>query len=342
MNCRTVFGRATSLLLLSLLPVLALSQSINDVRRADAEGPHSIAGIVYTPARKPAGRGIMVRVSKWGDDVIAWTDDDGEFRVTGMGNGTFTVSVSPDGDYESESQRVEITLPPKAAPQTFHVNLQLQSKQGAKARTGVIDAELASVPKKALQHYIKAKTAVSGRDNKTAIDEFLKAVALHPEFALAHLELGELYQKLNELERSDEHLRIALKLKPGAYEPLATRGVVLARMKKYAEAEPLLRDAVKIKDESPIVRFYLGRSLAGQKRPEVAEAEFLSALKMGGNSMNEARRALANIYLERGDNEKALAEIDAYLAFNPAPADEMKLRETAQRLRNSLKDNGKP
>jgi tetratricopeptide (TPR) repeat protein len=342
MNRRISFVCTASLLFISFLPVISLSQSINDARKSYAEGRHTITGIVYTPGGKPAGRGMVVKVSKWGDDEIAWTDDDGEFRITGMGNGTFIVTVTPEGEFESESQRVEITLPQGAAPQTYHVNLQLKWKQGSKPKPGVIDAELASAPKKAVQHYIKAKTAASAGDNKAATDELLKAVSVHPEFALAHLELGEIYQKLNDLERSDEHVRTALRLKPGAYEPLAAHGVVLARMKKFAEAETALREAVKIKDESAIVRFYLGRSLAGLKRPEEAEAEFLSALKMGGNSMNEARRSLANIYLERPDNEKALVAIDAYLTVNPAPADEKNLRETAQRLRDWLKENGRP
>ena len=339
---RALFCCAASLVLIGLLPAAARSQSINDARKSYAEGRHSIAGIVYTPDGKPAGRGIIVKVSKWGDEETAWTDDDGEFRMTGMGNGTFSVFISPDHQYESEPQRVVITLPQGAAPQVFHVNLQLQFKRGTKQKTGVIDAELASVPKKALQHYIKAKTAATAGDNKTATEEFLKALAVHPDFALAHIELAENYQKLNELERADEHLRAALKLKPGAYEPLAGRGVVLARMKRFVEAEPVLREALKIKDESPIVRFYLGRSLAGLKRPAEAEAEFRSAIKMGGNSMNEARRALANIYLDRAENEMALAEIDAYLAVNPSPADEKSLRETAQRIRDWLKEKGRP
>ena len=342
MNNRSLLNFAVLLIFLSLLPILTFSQSASDVRRPDTEGRHSITGTVYSPSKSPAGRGIMVKVSKWGDDSIAWTDDDGEFRVTGLGNGTYTVTVTPDGDYEAESQRVEITLPKGAVPQAFPVNLQLRWKQGAKGVTGVIDAELASVPKKALQHYIKGKTAVAANDSKTAIDEFTKAIAVHPDFALAHVELGEVYQKLNEFNRADEHLQAALKLKPGAYEPLAARGVVLAKMKKFAEAEPVLREAMKIKDESPIVRFYLGRSLAGLKKPDEAETEFLAAIKMGGNTMNEARRALANIYLERPDNEKALAEIDAYLAVNPTPADEKKLRDTAEQLRDWLKANKKP
>ena len=63
---------------------------------------------------------------------------------------------------------------------------------------------------------------------------------------------------------------------------------------------------------------------------------------MGGNDMIEARRALATIYLERGENEKGLKEIEAYLAVNPKAADEKHLRETVRQIKEWLKANKKP
>lgn len=342
MYLRDLLTYSTILLVLFLAPIPAHPQSINDVRLSNPEGRHTISGRVFSPGGKPAGKGLMVKVSKWGDDIIAWTDDDGEFRVSGVGNGTYSIAASPEGDYESDSQRVVITLEQNSPPQIFNVDLQLRLVQGTKSKTGVVDAELASAPKKAQQHYASAKTALAGGDAKTAIAELLLAVEEHPSFSLAHLELAEIYQRTNELERADEHLQKAIKLKPGSYEPLAARGVILARSKKFVEAESVLREALKIGDSSPVVRLYLGRTLVGLKRPAEAEPEFRAAIAMGGNSMNEARRALANIYLERPDNEKALAEIIAYLEVNPAPADEAKLRETAQWLRDWLKENCKP
>lgn len=58
--------------------------------------------------------------------------------------------------------------------------------------------------------------------------------------------------------------------------------------------------------------------------------------------MVEARRSLANIYLQRGEEKKALDEIEAYLAADTKPADEKKLRDTAQLLKDRLKESQKP
>ena len=327
-----------SLLLLFSLPVFVYTQAPGDPPRADLPGRNSVTGMIFTPDRNPVGRGILVRLSKGTNDFTVWTDQDGKFSILGVANGTYTLSVEAGDDFEPASERLEVAQARSAPPQTFYVNVQLRWRRDARHKPGVVDVDMARVPKDALEHYRAANAAATKGDHQVAVEELLKAVAEYPEFVLAHSELGVQYQKLNQLEKSDEHLRIALKLKPGTYEPLASLGIVLVRLKKHEEAESMLRQALKIKDDSAVVHFYLGRSLLGQKKPGDAEAEFRTALSMGGNEMIEARRSLANIYLQRGEDEKALFELEAYLATNPKPADEKQLRATVQQIKDSFKD----
>jgi tetratricopeptide (TPR) repeat protein len=304
-------------------------------------GIHTVAGLVFTPKRTPIGRGVSVRLSKGGNDSIAWTNDDGQFSIPGLGNGTYTLTVDAGGDYEQASQRVEIALVRGSPAQTFYVNIQLKLKPGTSAKPAVIDAEMAGVPKKALQSYRNALAAKAKGDTKNAVAELIQAVAEYPDFTAAHSELGLQYQILGNLEQSEEHSRLALKLKPDSYETLGNLGITLVRAKRFAEAETVLRDAIKINSSYPIVYFYLGRSLIGQQKADAAEAEFKTALSVGGEVMNEARRALANIYLQRNENEKALAELQAYLKTNPTPADEKRLQETIQQIRALIKKEDK-
>jgi len=250
--------------------------------------------------------------------------------------------ADPDGDLEPESQQIDISVPRNTSPQVYMVNFRLREKQKKEEKTGVINADLAGVPKRAVQLYRKGVESSAAGDTKAAVDQLLKAVADHSDFFFAHSELGVLYQKLNELEKADEHLKIALRLKPEAFEPLANRGIVLVRMRKYGDAEPLLRSAVKLKDGSAVAHYYLGRSLFGLTRYEEAESEFKTAYALGGKENIEARRALATIYLEKGDNQKALIELEAYLEANPTAADEKQLHETAARIKEWLKENAKP
>ena len=332
MNHRITLYWTAPLLLLLALPAVLFSQQ---------RGPHSVGGTVFTGAATPAGRGIPVRLSRGLNDLHTMTDQDGKFLFTGVANGTYSIDVDAGGDFEQASQRLEIALPKSAPAQMFLVDFQLRLKASARAKPGVIDAGMASVPKTAVENYRKGLAAAASGDDRLAVELMLQAVAEHPEFVNAHSELGILYLKLNDLNKADEHLRTALKLKPASYDALANQGVVLVRLKRFAEAESVLREAIMIRDGSAAVHLYLGRSLAAQKKFPEAEASLRTALKMGGKDMIEAHRALANIYLQQEQNDKALVELESYLAANPTPADEKQLRAMVQQIKQMLADKPK-
>lgn len=342
MRFRTTHCLVALHLLLCVVPFVVRSQAPGDPPAANVPGRHTVSGTVFSPEGVPANRGIQIRLSKGMNDFVAWTDQDGKFLIVGVGNGTYTLSVLAGDEFDPLRERLEIALPRNAPVQIFNLDMRLRRRFEVKPKPGVIDAAMASVPKKAEQHYHDALAAIAKGNHQGGISELLLAVAEYPDFTKAHTELGTQYQKLNQFENSEKHLRRALKLKPNAYAPLASLGVALVRLGKYAEAESSLREALKIKDDSAIVRFYLGRSLLNQKRADEAELEFRTALKMGGKEMIEARRSLANIYLQRGDEKMALDEIEAYLAADVKPADEKKLRDTVQQLKDRMKESQKP
>ena len=305
-------------------------------------GRHSIAGTVLLPSGTPPGERIRIRLVSPGRDVSTTTDESGRFLVSGLPDGGYTVYVDPPEKYQPQSENIEISSHRLAGGQTFTVQFRLRESARAATKPGVINADLVGVPERAVEFYEKAGARAAAGDTKIAVDLLLKAVEVFPEFFLAHSELGVQYQKLNDLEKADRHLQSALKIKPDAYEPLANLGIILVRLRKYADAEPVLRKAISLQENSPIVHFYLGRSLLGLKRPDDAETEFKTAHTQGGDEMIEARRALATIYLERGENEKAVVEIEAYLTANPKAYDAKQLQETVVKIKEWLKANAKP
>jgi tetratricopeptide (TPR) repeat protein len=306
-------------------------------------GRHSITGMILLPSGRSPSERIRIRLVSPGRDVVTTTDESGRFLISGLPDGGYTIYVDPPEKYQPHSESIELVPATLAGGgQTYRVQIRLRDAARTPTHTGVVDADLASVPKSAVAHYEKAGERAVAGDTKAAVEHLLSAVAEYPEFFLAHSELGVQYQKLNELEKADHHLQKALKIKPGAFEPLANRGIILVRLRRYSEAERVLREAIKIKDSSAVVNFYLGRSLLGQNRPDDAEPVFKTAFDLGGNEMIEARRALATIFLGRGENEKALVEIEAYLTGNPKAYDAAQLQETAAKIREWLKTNAKP
>lgn len=331
-----------SFLLLIMLPVFAFSQGVGDVTRVDAAGRNNVTGVVFAPSGLPVGRGIVVRISKAGLSADAYTDDQGRFKFVGLTPGSYMISVEPGGEFEPLTQQVDLDSPRGGLTTTDVIQLQLRSRSVNRPKPGVVDAANAGSPERALKHYRKAAEAAAKDDTKGAIEKLLQAVAAYPDFLAAHTELGIQYQKINELEKADEHLRMALKIKPDSYEALANRGIVFVRLGKYAEAETFLRDALKQKDDLPVIHYYLGRSFLGQKRPLEAEPEFKIAYEKGGDRMIEAKRGLASIYLDKGENEKAMVELEAYLTANPSATDAKELRVTIGQIKEWLKAQKKP
>jgi hypothetical protein len=124
-------GRLT--LLLFSFPAL-YAQAPGDPASANLPGRNSVTGTIFTPERRPAGRGIPIRLSKGENDFTAWTDQDGKFVIIGVGNGTYTVSVEAGDEFEPLSQRLEVALPRGLPPQTFIVDMQLRWKPNARAK----------------------------------------------------------------------------------------------------------------------------------------------------------------------------------------------------------------
>jgi tetratricopeptide (TPR) repeat protein len=150
---------------------------------------------------------------------------------------------------------------------------------------------------------------------------------------LAFNELGVQYQKLNELDKANDALESALKISPNSFAPLVNHGIVLVRLKRYSEAEADLRAALKENEKSAIAHFYLGRALAYLGKFDDAETELNSAITLGGEQMKEAHRYLGAIYHARGENEKAIAQLETYLKIAPKADDADSVRQLIKQLK---------
>jgi tetratricopeptide (TPR) repeat protein len=109
----------------------------------------------------------------------------------------------------------------------------------------------------------------------------------------------------------------------------------LFRMKKFEDAEPVLRSAIKVNGKSPVVHYYLGRLLTSLDRFDEAEKELKNALSLSNDQMPEVHRMLANLYLTKGDNKRARETLETYLELVPNAPDAELLRKLITQLRNS-------
>jgi tetratricopeptide (TPR) repeat protein len=251
--------------------------------------------------------------------------------------GSYTILIDGDKDYENVNEQTNIIQVRGAGTisteEIIPVQIRLKYKTGESIKPEVVHADLANVPKPALELYNGALKLAQEGKNKAAIEKLNQAITAHPKFMLAFNELGVQYQKVGELEKANDALQSALKISPNSFAPLVNHGIVLVRLKKYAEAEVDLRAALKENDQSAIAHFYLGRALAYLGAFDDAEKELNTAITLGGEQMKEAHRYLGAIYHARGDTARAIAQLETYLKVAPKAEDADAVRQLIRQLK---------
>lgn len=318
-------------------PALAQVSSIPDsMSQTGLGGGNAIIGTVFAPSGRPVESRVRIRLSSMtSGDRISTTNETGNFAFRGLPGGSYTISIEKEKEYEPTSQSVDIRQFRGSPPQTYTLNIRLAFKVIEGAKPGVLNAELVNVPQKARTHYDNGLEQARKGDHSKAVEQLKLATKEYPAFALAFNELGVQYLKLNQLENADEAFQGALKISPDAFAVLINRGIANVGMKRYGEAVPILRKALKQNDKSAVGHYFLGQALANLGLFEDAEKELRTSLELGKAEMKEAHRILAIIYTSRGSKKQAADELEAYLKLTPTAPDAEKLKDMIRQLRVS-------
>lgn len=326
---------------LTILFMSLASFSFGQVRGVPTEatdsglgGSNTIEGSVFIASGQRLERRVRVRLSTMTTgDRTAMTDDSGRFAFRGLVGGDYIVSIDGEQEFEPFSQRVNIIQLRGSPPQNYMMSVRLVLKNNAEPKAGVVNAELANVPPKAIDLYKKALELSNQKDHKGAVEQLQSAVKEYSDFMLGYNEMGYQYMKLNEYENAANAFQSALKIKPDAILPLTNYGITLSCLNKFSDAEKVLKQAVKINEKLPIAHYYLAYSIANQNRFDEAEKEFLLAAKLGGPEMKEAHRYLAIIYSSKGNKKRQIEELETYLLLAPMATDAEQLRKLLQQLK---------
>ena len=297
-------------------------------------GMNAIVGTVFAPSGRPLTTRARIRLSTMtrGDRLFT-TNQNGNFAFRGLPPGSYSVVIDKEPEFKPVSQSVDIIQFRGSPAQTYTLNIRLEFIDRTEAKPAVVNAELANVPKKALTHYNTGIELGNKNDREGAIAEFKLAIAEHPTFTHAFNELGVQYLKLGKLEDADAAFQGALKIQPESFPALINRGIANVMMKRYGEAVPILRKALKSHEQSAVGHYFLGQALANLGLFDDAEKELLKALELGKEEMKEAHRILAIIYSSRGAKQKAVNELEAYLKLAPNTPDLEKIKDQIRKLK---------
>jgi Flp pilus assembly protein TadD len=305
-----------------------IAGGLNDTTITRLGGNSFIVGTVFWPSGKPVNERMPLRlVSTIAGEFITSTDDKGQFVFSGLTAGVYTIVVDGYREFEPIAQTVDVYQSRSPMPQSYAVTIRLTEKVIKRARPEVITATALGTPKKALEFYKKAIEMSREGDHTGAIAQLRLAVAEYPAYVIALNEMGVQHLRLNELEKAEQVLVAAIKIDPRAYEPLVNRGITLFRLKRYSDAEAALRLALESRPGSGVAHFYLGRVLTSLERYDDAERELRSAIADSDGEIKEAHRMLANLFLIKGEDRRAVKALETYLKLVPDAPDAAKLRK---------------
>jgi len=188
-----------------------------------------------------------------------------------------------------------------------------------------------------------------------AIEAYSGAIALKPDSMLAHYKRGAVYQGQNELEAALRDFRTAGDLDPSSLRAIESLGDVNIALARYDRAVDRYEAYVGLDENNARVLYKLGlaRYQAGRANAAIASIKqslaidpgqadayyvlglaqrdleqlgparksFEEAARRSPAGQTSAREALADVYLLDGDYSKAINQLEALAALEPAKPD---------------------
>ena len=136
---------------------------------------------------------------------------------------------------------------------------------------------------------------------------FADAVALNPNLADVHFQLGSVLEKLGEPGAFDEYAA-AVRLDPNHYDAHMNYGALLSRNNRDAEAARQFDQALRLRPKSPEPHVYAALAAAKDHRFDDAARDIQAAISVDHDASNRILIAAIRI-------QPRPAAIDEYLAF---------------------------
>ncbi len=315
-----------ALLVLGCVAPLSIHAQVSS-STADSASGGSIRGRVVLPSGGFLSEGVRISLSTIrGVEASVYTDNSGRFEFTRLVAGKYQISADADRErFEIATESIEVVR-----NQPVFLNIVLKEKaQAGRPKAGVLSAtELDSnIPEKARKEFERASNLTREGKAEEAIAHLRKAIEIYPRYLMAHNDLGAQLLDLGRMAEAEAALRRALSIDSGAFNPTLNLGILLFRKRQFVEARTILEKAVSLQAQSPAARLYNGLALAATSEVDRAEKEFVTAYDLGGHDYAVALFHLGQLYMDRGDRNRAREFFQRYLREAPDASNSGQVRK---------------
>jgi tetratricopeptide (TPR) repeat protein len=240
--------------------------------------------------------------------------------------------LAESGPYETVNQEVRVIY--GAHPMLV---ITLRDRSAPKQSAGVISpAEIdQGIPDAARKEYDKGNQYSDKGKFEDAIDRFKKAIAISPNYLMAHNNLGVQYLKLGKWTEAAVAFESAISINSKALNPRQNLAIALIEQKQYPQAIEHLNQAISIDSSSPVAHLYLGIASLGVNEIDQAERELTTTLSLAESKYPNAHFYLGLVYMRKGQREPAIREFKAYVEQSPKGEKVERARQLMEKLKSS-------
>jgi tetratricopeptide (TPR) repeat protein len=136
-----------------------------------------------------------------------------------------------------------------------------------------------------------------------------KALQIDPQVVQAHINLIELYGRIGQFDKAEEHYRAAIRLQPNAVEGYYNYGVLLLSSQRFEEAETAFRKTIEINPFHASAHNNLGYLLERRGQLADAAAEYRKAID-NKPSDRQAHFNLGRVLVNQHDYNGGIRELE--------------------------------
>ena len=213
---------------------------------------------------------------------------------------------------------------------TAHPRLRIGLIYAGAALILVLVAAFARKTHESRISYGRGLTYLENKFNDQAIEEFNRAIASDPSFALAHNDIGVAYLRKESYEQAINAFKKCLELNPEVSEREMAHynlGLAYLNLSRYDEAIGAFNQSLQLNSRDPETHFFLGAAYLQKERYDEAITAFQQSIKLKPDKVS-TRIGLGEAYESKGLHDQAIAAYEEALKLNPAAEEVlMKLNE---------------
>ena len=291
-----------------------------------------VRGKIIDSARRVRPFRIMLFSVESSYSTSTLTNFDGSFRFSKLNPGNYTISILRRGLGEIH-RTIVVTSSLADKKGVVRVTLPFSSAEAAESGIGaLVSRSQLAIPDKARNRYMAAARRLSKHDTQGARRNLEEAVRIAPKYVAAWNALGVLDYQQGHFDEAEANFRRAIAAEPAAFDPQVNLGGVLLNLNRPEDALPFNQKAVGERPNDALTNAQLGMNYVALGRTSEAEEYLKNAERIDPAHFSEPQLYLADIYIQRGDRDAALQELQSLVQHHPDGAGADRARRVIARL----------